>query len=122
MTDEQIVKALECCSTARAVKCHDCAYCGKNLDKHCTFALTEDALAYIERLKAEIEDLKADKEAIINGQLTLQKMYCESRAEAIREFAEFLIGKAENNLIRIGDLYEYVIDFNEMTEKEGGNV
>lgn len=60
MTDEQIAKAL------------------KTLD---------DALALIKRQQAEIEDLKADKEALINGQLTLQKMYLESRAEAVRDIA-----------------------------------
>jgi hypothetical protein len=40
------------------------------------------------------------------------------RADAVREFAEFLIDKAENNVIRIGDLCDYVINFNEMTEEK----
>ena len=58
MSDEDIMKALECCATARAVKCHDCAYCGKNLDKHCTFVLTQDALDLLKRKDAEIEMMR----------------------------------------------------------------
>lgn len=84
MTDEQIVKALECCSTARAVKCHDCAYCGKDLDKHCTFVLTEDALNFIKRQQAEIDDLR---EIIFTDRTEAIK---KLKAEAIREFAERL--------------------------------
>lgn len=45
----------------------------------------------LQKSKAEIKDLKADKEALINGQLTLQKMYLESRAKAVRELAEIII-------------------------------
>ena len=114
MTDEQIVKALECCvSSAGSDACRRCPYEEEGI---CVLALQRDSLALIKRQKAEIEDLKADKEALINGQLTIQKMYIEARAEAVREFAEFLIDKAENNVIRIGDLCDYVIEFNEMTE------
>lgn len=45
----------------------------------------------LQKSKAEIKDLTADKEALINGQLTLQKMYLESRAKAVMELAEIII-------------------------------
>ena len=104
MTDEQIVKAWGKCidvtsgcsgdDTTRPYSTDEEEGCAKCFEK-----LRIDVLALIKRqqadkerleielqkAKAEIEDLKADKEAIINGQLTLQKMYLESRAKAVRE-------------------------------------
>ena len=121
MTDEQIVKALECCvSSAGGDACRGCPYEEEGICVTDGLALQRDSLALIKRQQAEIEDLKADKEALINGQLTLQKMYLESRAEAVREFAERLIelGVQEG-------AYEYVSVYDieclvkEMTEKEG---
>ena len=109
------------CKTFRCCIDEDCCNCPLyDFEiEHCEKQIKQQAIAFIDRQQAEIKDLKADKEAIINGQLTLQKMYLECRDKAVREFAEFLIDKAENNVIRIGDLCDYVIDFNEMTEKEG---
>lgn len=119
MTDEQIVKALECCVRyENYLACRGCPFSESGVCEEDGLALQKYSLALIKRQQEEIEDLKADKEAIINGQLTLQKMYLESRAEAVREFAEFLIDKAENNVIRIGDLCDYVINFNKMTEEK----
>lgn len=87
----------------------------------------------LQKAKAEIESLEADYEnvykqatadilaSIADGGTSCEWCIDKHRAEAVREFAEFLIDKAENNVIRIGDLCDYVIDFNEMTEgKENG--
>ncbi len=82
MTDEQIVKALKVISTT--ANCNECAFrSGKVCN--CSQVTAIQSLALIKRQQAEIEDLKADKEALINGQLTIQKMYIDARAEAVRE-------------------------------------
>ena len=71
MTDEQIKKALECCSTWDRCQ-SECPYDGKCDDIFdCTTRLAKDALALIKRQKEEI---------------------ARARAEAIREFAERLDG------------------------------
>jgi hypothetical protein len=51
MIDEQIVKALECCS--EECKCNDCSY-----DGDCIKELTTDALALVKRQMAEIRSLE----------------------------------------------------------------
>ena len=120
MTDEQIVEALEIISTT--ANCNECAfYSGKVCN--CSQVTAIQSLDLIKRQQAEIEDLKADKEALINGQLTIQKMYIEARDKAVREFAEKLKEKAtstyyeERKYVDTEDIDELV---KEMTEKEGG--
>ena len=57
MTDEQIIKALECCLEDVA-NCNNCPYeryCGMYEDN-----MLRDTLALINRQKAEIEQLKRD--------------------------------------------------------------
>lgn len=86
MKYEFLVEAFKCCIDENCDSCplydFEMAHCEKQIKQH--------ALSFIIRQQAEIEDLKADKEALINGQLTLQKMYLESRDKAVREFAEML--------------------------------
>ena len=98
MTDNEIIKALECCSTSSAVQCRDCPYCGNNYEKHCAFALANDALDLINRQQAEIERLNSDiitMENVIKNTF-LEKAGCdidplaEIKAEAIKEFAELI--------------------------------
>lgn len=126
MTDEQIVKALGCCIQIDVNSCYSCPLYDR--EQGCLGGdIRVVALDLIKRQKAEIEDLKADKEALINGQLTLQKMYLESRAEAVREFAEKLKKwKYQSSdwshgehpfVVEETDIDELVI---ETTEKEGG--
>ena len=76
LTDSEIVKALECCSTASCIsnKCH---YEKLHDIPTCTTKLTKDALDLINRLQAEIERLED-----VNIRLT--------KAEAHKEFAERL--------------------------------
>lgn len=104
MTDEQIIKALECCATDKTDDCFRCPY-----DKMvynpgygwCADRCREDALNLINRQKAEIESLKQiideqDKE-IINLQKRiifwredLNYQPEKIKSEAIKEFAERL--------------------------------
>lgn len=87
MTDNEIIKALECCS--QEDMCQSCPYGASCLDEKYVSILSKDALDLINRQKAEILNLKADKEALINGQETLQKNLPKViGAEAIKEFAE----------------------------------
>ena len=85
LTDEQIIEAFERCCNGELGRCKNCPVkiAGK---KACIDELHKLVFDVLHRQKAEIENLKADKDALINGQLTLQKMY----AEAIKEFAEGL--------------------------------
>ena len=92
MTDNEIIKALECCvNNGYPTGCQDCPYRGED----CNETLDADALDLINRQKAEIERLK-------NGLAISQKEtkrilvtkggrgYGKTRAEAIKEFAERL--------------------------------
>jgi hypothetical protein len=100
MNDNEIIKALGYCISDG--RCKYCPY----YETSC-LNQTRNALDLINRQKAEIENrdkresflfrkiherdseierLEADREALINGQTTLQKMY----AEAIKKFAERL--------------------------------
>lgn len=106
MTDEQIIQAVDLCANAQE-DCRKCplhsvysANCIKRL-MNITLDLIKRQQARIEqevdlnremfekmaRDEAEIKRLEADREALINGQITLQKMY----AEAIKKFAEEII-------------------------------
>jgi hypothetical protein len=74
LTDNEIVKALECCGDEQGLNwCVDCPYYNKENDL-CQEDLHRDALDLINRQKAE-------KEALINGQETLQKYIAEQKAE-----------------------------------------
>ena len=85
MTDNEIIKALECC--VEKGKCNECPYylpyginCGYHKDKN--------ALNLINRQKAEIERL--------NGNLfTISNACMQRRNEAIEEFAYRLTDKAD---------------------------
>lgn len=80
MTDKEIVKALECCGGVG--ECQKCSL--NNLGKGislCIPHLTQSAVDLINRLQDE-------REALINGQETLQKTIVEQKAEIERLEAE----------------------------------
>ena len=95
-TDEEIIKALECCK--------DC--CCKQCDEEPNF---QEAIDLINRQKAEIERL----EKVLNGrdQLVnaLNKCYKQAKSEAVKEFAEKL-----KNEINIRTTYSREQDKNVM--------
>ena len=81
MTDNEIIKALECCSDSN---CHECPIEG------CTDDIFRNALDLINRQKAEIERLKVD---LVKCSIRLDNLYKtadEIKSEAIKEFAERL--------------------------------
>lgn len=93
MTDEQIIKALECCATDDGDDCFQCPYCNLFFepgDGGCVNRCRKDALDLINRQKAEIE--RTEKE-LTEYKLRLKMSECtvdEIKSEAIKEFAEKL--------------------------------
>ena len=94
MTDNEIIKALECCS--QEDMCQSCPYGAACLDEKYVSVLSKDALDLINRQKAEIERLK---EEIHKGHIAFQKRgdfyrkeIKSAKSEAIKEFAERVSG------------------------------
>ena len=106
MTDEQIIKALEYCSTdIRENTCPKCAFYKKH---RCSTLMLNAVSDLINRQKAEIKKLekenekqKAMLEAIDNEMMPLpfetdfDKAIKTAKSEAIKEFAERLSEKSE---------------------------
>lgn len=133
MTDNEIIKALECC---RDCNCKECP-CYKVIDgeMRCTEIDEKEILDLINRQKAEVEALyeinaKSDEEiselrkellkrqnleeSFINStkqfDKRLEKTVKLERAEAIKEFAKMLIDKAQKGVIYSMDIPDYVIE------------
>lgn len=79
MTDEQIIKALECCCVR---ECDECPY---DEQTACIGIMKEGALALINRQKAEIEMLKHDRKKLKREFLTVRY---ETKNETIKDFSE----------------------------------
>jgi hypothetical protein len=99
-TDDEIIKALECCADEDAA----CSDCPLGIDYDCRQRLCLCALETINHLNEENERITleyAGFKAGVNHFADISKMlYNEARAEAIREFAERL--KAE---VLLADFY-----------------
>lgn len=116
MTDNEIVRALECCGENLCGQgCPRMYYCDTAIE--CKKELMEDALALINRQKAEIEryektvgKLAINKDGIVIGTLNgketeyIQKSVAEvfrnmavnrAKTEAVKEFAEMLKERVE---------------------------
>ena len=95
MTDEQIIKALEYCSTnVRENTCPKCAFYKKH---RCSTLMLNAVSDLINRQKAEIERLKVDLEfkcdSCENIKLSREeyrRLVLQAKSEAIKEFAERL--------------------------------
>lgn len=76
MTDNEIIKALECCSNEGLLNCHYCPY-----DKHCDMGSVQmqvDILNLIKRQKAEIEEMEAE----------IDKQYEQAKADILGNMAD----------------------------------
>ena len=143
-TDDDVIKALECCSPIISED-FDCDICPYN-EKGCNTRLVRDALALINRQKVEIESLKianekmysankeqeaeieslthryelavAEREANVKGFAETLKTI---KAEAIKEFAERLRKRARMPLGTLYGTMVYLKDIDtlakEMTEE-----
>ena len=88
MTDNEIIKALECCHRR---ECQECVrlLTGRPIEDDCRLDLIYDALDLINRQRAEIERLQNKVEELSEVLSdTIRIRYVEAKAEAIKEFAE----------------------------------
>ena len=132
MTDNEIIKALECCF-ARGFDestCYECPF--YTATAQCTEDLRDSALDLINRQKAENERLKKeveDKERAYNDEFCLRKEWqtkCReslkekqtAKSEAIKEFAHFVIDKSRNGVIYASDIPDLVKEMMEVNENE----
>ena len=81
MNDNEIIKALECCSDSN---CHECPIEG------CTDDIFGNALDLINRQKAEIERLNIELQSMRSAANSYKMHYKTAKSEAIKEFAERL--------------------------------
>ncbi len=92
MTDNEIIKALECCERFEIEDCKECPY--YTLGHGCLTKCFGNALALIKRQKAEIERLESYNENLLAANVGLSCGLLDeiktARAEAIKEFAEKL--------------------------------
>lgn len=103
MTDNDIIKALECCSTY-GVSCTNCpAYVSS--EKSTCREVLKGAVEIINRQNATIEQLEKDKESFANSYAKAVARNLTIKAEAVKEFAELL-----KEHIRDYHPYYYVID------------
>ena len=146
MTDDEIIKALECCNFTGIKVCEECPLCYR---RDCKFVIIDKTLDLIKRQKAEIERLKQgnkeycednriiayqrnqrDKEirALHNQLNGLNFMDKQIKSEAIKEFAEMLKDSADKTRIKnmetekvVYSMDEFKLDnlVKEMTEVNG---
>ena len=89
LSDNEIIKALECCTNDD--HCGDCFLVyGLHDCKEKQLNLLKDALDLINRQKAEIERLEGEKSCIIEHLKGTRIRLKTAKAEAIKEFAERL--------------------------------
>lgn len=125
MTDEQIIKALECCATDDGDDCFQCPYGNivyKPGNGGCVNRCRKDAIDLINRQKIEIEGLQ-ERISYLEESIDCSRKECnkllqklqQAKSEAIKEFArELKCGvPQETGIIRCKDIDTLV---KEMTE------
>lgn len=86
MTDNEIIKALECC---RKGKCRECCMDEEYLSiNECTAELAKEALDLIQRQQERIERQKGNLDAVLKER--------EDYTEAIKEFADRIVEQLES--------------------------
>ncbi len=84
MTDNEIIKALECCCVS---ECDECPY---DEQTACVEIMKEGALALINRQKAEVERLNIRNKVLTAITKNYDWKFAKAKSEAIKEFAERL--------------------------------
>ena len=111
MTDNEIIKALECCNSEKESLCFECPY--HLCSPACLTRRNTDIIDLINLQKAEIELLNktiACKRNQIDGLTKLLKRADEIKVDAIKEFAERL--KENTVTVKIGKQICKVITIN----------
>ena len=81
LTDEEVIKALECCINSEGCDCGNCSY---NNNDDCQHRSGEDLLELIHRLKSENEDLKAKQKCHLELIDDKNEEICKQKAEIER--------------------------------------
>ena len=120
MTDNEIIKALECCADNTEGKCRECPF--HKLKISCIDGLERNALDLINRQKAEIERLTKDKYRLQKALNQSEDYRAIAKDEAIKEFAERLKAKGYRGIADggLGFIIHKDIDnlVKEMTEEQ----
>ena len=110
MTDEQIIKALECCYIGMG---NMCSKCSLSKMEYCEYELHKCSLDLINRQKAEIERLKQElEESELSTDITetileeknkdISDLIFKERSNAIMEFAEGVKEGADKKIYFFG--------------------
>ena len=125
MTDNDAIKAYECCEKENGTSpnCDECPASG-SADSNCFSTVRKRVLEIVKRQKAEIERLQKENEILStnadnafqegfneNRELFKQEVATELHDEAVEDFAHFLIDKAENGAIQVCDLPDLVFEW-----------
>ena len=95
MTDNDIIKALECCLTLSVQVCPECTYYRK---EHCSSTLIQDTIDLINRQKADIERLKYNLKAVLDERADY--------SEPVQEFIKRFEKKIKDVKFTIGQTWE----------------
>ena len=101
MTDNENKKDLESYKTSN---CDECPFYGVKED--CEVELPEEALNLINRQKAEIERLRAERDKEHQYTMHYARMCAKAKSEAIKEFAERFEKKIKDVKFTIGQTWE----------------
>lgn len=116
MSDEEIMKALECCGDPYSI----CAECPIKDDHGCNEQLANYALDLITRQKAETERLKKEIQITKDAYIMLQTKNEIIKSEAVKEFAKRLKCGVpqETGVIRCADVDNLVKEIVGEKERE----
>ena len=99
MTDNDIIKALECCAN-----CEDCFYgitsCPLGEEVECRSLLAQNAVDLITRQQAELENLKVKNQSLRGAANSLKMHYEEAQAEIKGLNAKNMLTVSEKNAFR----------------------
>ena len=113
MTDNEIIKALECL-TGEMIPCKDCPYSANYTHFDCQRQVAKDALDLINRQQAEIERLSAESFEH-NVTKLFDKYKAHIKSEAVKEVFEKLRTECTERFLVSGDT---VIEILNEVEKE----
>ena len=102
MTDNEIMKAMECVM-GNDVNCSECTYQKVLPFPSCRMMCAKNALDLINRQKAEIEKLKGS--TIVSNIMESQRIKREAKAEAIKKFATKFLEKIHEHHYLLTDPY-----------------
>ncbi len=117
MTDNEIIKAFECCNKCDNGKgCFECPY--RQYCPDCLRRRNEDTIDLINRQKEEIQRLE-NQVAINKGAMrAYHEAFENAHDEAVTDFSHFLIDKAKDGIIEICDLPDLVAEWRSPKRKD----